>query len=102
MLVFLGVLFLACSQVFWEALLTAWLTMLAVSYAFPQLVYRRTSAHWLVPFAALLRAMALIVRPIEAMITFFETLVDMTDERACDGGDGAASGVVGEGRVGRA
>jgi CBS domain containing-hemolysin-like protein len=84
MLVFLGALFLACSQVFWEALLSAWLTMLAVSYALPQLLYRRTSAHWLLPFTAVLRAMALVVRPIEAMVSFFQTLVDMTDERAAD------------------
>jgi CBS domain containing-hemolysin-like protein len=84
MLVFLGALFLACSQVFWEALLTAWLTMLAVSYALPQLLYRRTSARWLLPFTAVLRAMALVVRPIEAMVSFFQTLVDMTDERAAD------------------
>ncbi len=84
MLVLLGALFLACSQVFWEALISAWLTMLAVSYALPQLLYRRTSAHWLTPFTALLRAMALVVRPIEAMVSFFQTLVDMTDERAVD------------------
>jgi len=84
LLVFLGALFLGCSQVFWEALLTSWLTMMAVSYALPQLLYRRTTARWLLPFVALLRGLALVVRPIEAMVSFFQTLVDMTDERTAD------------------
>ena len=35
--------------VFWQAALAVWLTMIAVAYALPQFLYRRTTAHWLVP-----------------------------------------------------
>ena len=40
----------------WQAMLAGWLTMVAVAYALPQLLYRRTGAHWLLGLAPLLRA----------------------------------------------
>ena len=59
LLVLLGVLFLAWQAgSFWQAAVGAWLTMMAASYAVPQLLYRRTSARWLLPLAPLLRAIA--------------------------------------------
>jgi CBS domain containing-hemolysin-like protein len=89
-LVLLGVLFFAWfaednpwdGAVFWRAMGAAWLTMIAVAYALPQLLYRRTSARWLLPLVPLLRAMAWVARPCVALMTFFQSLVDLTDTAA--------------------
>src|SRR5581483_1256286 len=32
---------------FWQALLASWITMVALTYALPQLLYRRTRGEWL-------------------------------------------------------
>src|SRR6185312_13841573 len=37
------------AAIFWQSLLAAVLTTIAVCFALPQLLYRRTSAHWLLP-----------------------------------------------------
>ncbi len=66
-------------NVFWQAALASWLTMIAVTYALPQLLYRRTKAAWLLPLAPLLRGMAWIARPFEALLTFFQSLIELTD-----------------------
>jgi putative hemolysin len=67
-------------SVLWETGIAVWLTMVAISFALPQLLYRRTSAHWLLPLVPLLRALALVARPAEATLAFFQSLVDLTDE----------------------
>jgi len=69
-------------SVFWQSALAAWLTMLAFSYALPQLLYRRTEARWLLPLVPFLRGMAWIGRPFEAMLSFFQSLIDLTDDTA--------------------
>ena len=56
--------------------------MVAVAYALPQLLYRRTSAHWLVGLAPLLRGIAWIARPCVALLEFFQSLVDFADTDA--------------------
>ncbi len=33
----------------WETAVASWLTMIAVAYVLPQVLYRRTSARWLAP-----------------------------------------------------
>ena len=66
-------------SVFWQAGLAAWLTMMALAYALPQLLYRRTKAEWLLPFVPLLRGMAWIARPFEALLSFFESLIELSD-----------------------
>lgn len=88
LLVMLGVLCLAWSAdgtpwsgvTFWEGVLCAWLVMLGASYAVPQLLYRRTAAHWLLGLVPLFRAMALIARPCVALLDFFLSLIDLTDD----------------------
>ena len=88
LLVFLGLCYFAWFAdgqpwqwtAFWQAGLAAWLTMLAVSYALPQLLYRRTKAEWLLPLVPVLRGMAWIARPFEAMLSFFQSLIDLTDD----------------------
>jgi len=83
LLILLGISFYAWFQDnFWEALLAALLTMIAVCFALPQLLYRRTSAHWLLPLAPVLRLCALLARPCVALLTFFQRLVDLTDDTA--------------------
>jgi len=57
--------------------LFAWLTMLVSTYVLPQLLYRKTSGHWLVPLVPVLRAIALVVRPLAALLGFFQSLVDL-------------------------
>jgi CBS domain containing-hemolysin-like protein len=70
------------AAVFWQAALAAWLSMMAASYALPQLLYRRTSGHWLLALAPLLRAMAWLASPCVALMGFFQSLVDLTDDAA--------------------
>jgi putative hemolysin len=67
---------------FWQAAVAAWITMMAVSYALPQLLYRRTNARWLMPLVPLLRGMALVARPFEALLTLFQSLIELADDTA--------------------
>jgi CBS domain containing-hemolysin-like protein len=79
-LVLLGVLFYAWLGTFWQSLAAAWLTMVAVAYALPQLLYRRTSGRWLLPLVPMLRSIAAIARPCVAVLNFFQSLVDLADD----------------------
>ena len=65
---------------FWQAALAAWLTMMAVAYVLPQLLYRRTQAKWLLPLVPFLRGMAWIARPFEALLAFFQSLIELADD----------------------
>ena len=56
--------------------------MIAVAYALPQLFYRRTSGRWLLPLVPLLRAMAWFAHPAVAVMSFFQSLIDLTDSTA--------------------
>ncbi len=88
LLVVVGVLCLAWSAdgtplsglAFWEGALSAWLVMLGASYAVPQVLYRRTSAQWMLPLVPLFRAMALVARPFVALLDFFQSLIDLTHD----------------------
>src|SRR5579872_5394994 len=64
-------------SVFWQAALAAWLTMVMLTYALPQLLYRRTKAQWLLPLVPLLRGVGWIARPCQALLAFFQSLVDL-------------------------
>jgi CBS domain containing-hemolysin-like protein len=83
LLVILGVLYFKWLGGFWESLAVAWLAMMVVAYALPQLLYRRTSARWLVPLVPGLRALAWIAMPCEALLEFFQSLIEL-------GGDSSA------------
>ncbi len=88
LLALIGLLFLAwfadgrvwTPGVFWKAVLAACLTMFIASYALPQLLYRRTSARWLLPLVPLLRALAWLARPFDALLVFFQNLIELTDD----------------------
>ena len=78
-------------EVFLEAALPAWLTMLASTYVVPQLIYRKTSGHWLVPLAPVLRACALLMRPLVGALGFFQSLIELAqpDAPAAENGKSA-------------
>jgi len=88
LLVIVGVLCLAWSAdgapwsgaAFGEGALSAWLVMIGATYAVPQLLYRRTDAHWMQPFVPLFRGMALVARPCVALLDFFQSLIELTDD----------------------
>jgi putative hemolysin len=90
LLVLLGIFYFAWfadgqpwhAAVFWDAALAVWLSMVAVAYALPQVLYRRTTAQWLLPLVPLLRAMAWVARPFVAALGFFQSLIDLADDTA--------------------
>lgn len=65
-------------QSFFEATLFAWLTMLLATYVLAQMLYRKTSGHWLLPLTPVLRLCALAVRPLTAILGFFQSLVELS------------------------
>jgi putative hemolysin len=77
----LGPLYLVQLDIFVEGLAMAWLTMMAASYAVPQLLYRRTRGEWLLPIVPALRIMGLAARPVVGILRFFQSLVELTDEK---------------------
>ncbi len=86
LLLLLGVCFLATLegdpapwQNLFEAALFAWLTMLLSTYILAQVLYRKTSGRWLLPFAPLLRVCALLMRPLTASLGFFQSLVELSE-----------------------
>jgi putative hemolysin len=85
----LGVCFLATRegepapwQNLFEAALFAWLTMLLSTYILAQVLYRKTSGRWLLPLAPLLRVCALLMRPLTALLGFFQSLVELSEPAA--------------------
>jgi putative hemolysin len=88
LLVLLGVLCLAWTAdgepwqpaVFWQAAATVWLLMMGASYVLPQLLYRRTSGHWLAALVPFLRGLAWVTRPCVALMHFVHSLVSLADE----------------------
>jgi len=69
----------------WQTLLrtmaASWVTMLLASYALPQLLYRRTEARWLAPLVPVLKVVGLLMRPFSGALEFFQSLVDLADEK---------------------
>ncbi len=68
----------------WQALLRAfgasWITMIALAYALPQLLYRRTEGRWLIPLVPGLKLLAAVARPFTGALGFFQSLIDLADE----------------------
>jgi len=67
----------------WEALLEAciasWVMMLASAHIAPHVLYRRTQARWLLPLVPVLRLLLLAVRPLTALLEFFQSVFDLGD-----------------------
>jgi len=63
----------------WETAVASWLTMIAVAYVLPQVLYRRTAARWLAPLARLIRGIGLLATWFVAVLGFFQSMVELTD-----------------------
>lgn len=61
-----------------QGTLLALVSMAVFSYLLPQLLYRRSEAHFLSPLAPLLRLSALAMKPVAGMLNFVETLADIS------------------------
>jgi CBS domain containing-hemolysin-like protein len=59
-----------------EAALFSWLTMVATTYVVPHLLYRRTSGRWFVPLTPLVTGLALAAKPLTALMTFLQSLLE--------------------------
>jgi len=74
------------STPFWQVGLEsagiAWLTMLISTYVVPHLLYRKTDGRWLMTIAPILKALAFAVRPLAAMLAFFQSLVELAEPEA--------------------
>src|SRR5208283_4747725 len=64
-------------EVFLEAALPAWLTMLAATYVVPQLIYRKTSGTWLASLVPLFKVCALVISPLVGALSFFQSLIEL-------------------------
>ena len=67
---------------FFEAALLAWITMLVSTYIVAPILYRSTKGNWLTPLTPLLRLSALCVRPLTAILGFFQSLAELSDDGA--------------------
>lgn len=62
-----------------EAALFAWLSMVIATYVLAQVLYRKTGGRWLLPLAPFLHVSVLVVRPLTAILGFFQSLVEMSE-----------------------
>src|SRR5262249_4424174 len=88
LLVWLGILFFASfadgQPWSWRALLQSgpagWLTLGAISFGPPPLPFPPAPRPWAPPLIPLFRGLALLARPVEAVLGFFQSLVDLADD----------------------
>ncbi len=81
-------------QNLFEAALFSWLTMLVSTYIFAQVLYRKTKGHWLLPLTFFLRLCALLVRPLTAILGFFQSIVELSEPpKPHEEGQGAAGDI---------
>jgi CBS domain containing-hemolysin-like protein len=84
-LVFFGILVLAqvidggtlSFPVLLESIVTAWVLMMLCCYLIPQLLLRRTSAHWVATLLPFYAGAALIIRPLVLALSFVHSLLDI-------------------------
>jgi CBS domain containing-hemolysin-like protein len=67
-----------------QSLGVAWISMIFCAYLIPQLLFRRTSGHWLNAFQAILVAAAVVVRPVVATLDFIQSLLDIVKPEPLD------------------
>lgn len=72
-------------QLFLEACVFSVLVMLVTTYVIPQFLYRRVSGKWLVDLFPVARFLGLVITPLSAPLSFFQSLLDLGGaERAPD------------------
>ena len=67
-----------------EAIFISWLMMMLATYIVPQLLYRRSSGHFMLPLVPMVRAFAFVMRPVVACLSILHSLVNLTDESTDD------------------
>jgi len=65
---------------FTEAAIASWVAMLMATCLVPYVLYRRTSGEWLMPFAPVLKGLALLVWPLVFTLEFIESLMNGSGE----------------------
>ena len=65
-----------------EGAIAAWLLMMLCAYLIPQLLFRRTSCHWIGTFMPFYTGAALVIRPLVAALSFLHSLLDITTQEA--------------------
>ncbi len=60
-----------------EGFLLGWGVMLASSYVFPQILYRRASSVWLLPLVPLLQFLALLFKPLTMLLGFLQSIFEL-------------------------
>jgi len=78
-------------EVFLEAALPAWLTMLAATYVVPQLIYRKTSGTWLASLVPLFKVCALVISPLVGALGFFQSLIELAQPDTSPAENGTSS-----------
>jgi putative hemolysin len=80
----LGVLMLAltaqnanAAEAFWAAILLVALYTVGGTYIIPQVIYRKTSGHGLLPLVPVMRALAVTVRPLTWALGFLHSVFEM-------------------------
>jgi CBS domain containing-hemolysin-like protein len=66
---------------FAEALGIAFLLMIPCGYLIPQLLFRRTSGHWIAALLPFYTISALAIRPLVVLLNFLHSLLEITAER---------------------
>lgn len=65
----------------WQLLLESagivWLVMVVTTYVVPHVLYRKTKGEWLLGLAPILRAFTIGVRPLAALLSFFQAIVEL-------------------------
>ena len=67
-----------------EAIGIAWVSMIFGAYLIPQLLFRRTSGHWLNALVPFFAGSALMVRPLVATLDFLHSLLDIVKQEPLD------------------
>jgi putative hemolysin len=72
------------AQALTAAIILVFLYATLGTYIIPQIVYRKSSGHGLVAFLPLIRAMALLMRPVTLALGFFQSVFELADSQATD------------------
>ena len=67
-----------------ESIGIVWISMLFCAYIVPQLLFRRTSGHWLSAFVRFFAIAALLTRPLVATLDFLNSLLDIVKQEPAD------------------
>jgi CBS domain containing-hemolysin-like protein len=63
-----------------EAVIAGWFLMVLVGYVVPQTLYRRTRGKWILRTLPFFRGLAWAVRPLVAVLTFFQSLSQLGEK----------------------